>query len=283
MTIGGRSHFGLSVHNDQMAAQVISAVEAYERAFMHSRGIVNSSGCAVHTDRNTCITNAQNELMERDAYLRFHFLGNTFNKLTPPSDSLMSTCQKELQKLGIKLHFGSIGENIHGNACIAIADGRNKTKNPFGLMIGLGFESTLQASLEKSFYEIIRFIDGSYSDNFPIEPMSFEQFYKLDKPGVHEHIGLGMDMEYADFLLLNYMKTNEPKQGIPHSPKLKDITVKANIEGLSNCPLYFSQAISDDLIGIEFGNDPAHNFLAQKLEHDELLHYKNKIAFHVLG
>ena len=283
ITIGDKSHFGLSVQSDIMAAQTISAVEAYERAFMHSQGIKNSNGCAVHTDQDTCIKNSQNELMERDAYLRLHFLGNSFKEIQPPKDGLINTCKKELNALGIKLHFGHIGHNDYGSACIAIADGRLRKENPFGIMIGLGFEEELDQSLEKSFFEILRFIDGSFSENHPLDAMSFNDFASKEKAGVHEHIALGMDLEYADFLIPHYLEPNELKNHIPTTPKFENFTRRANIEGLPECPLYFSQAKSKDLIDIEFGNNPNHDFLAGKLSTDDILHFQEQIAFHILG
>lgn len=280
LTYNDRTTFGLFIHGHPLASKLVSVLEAYERLVMFDRGIKNSNGCAIHSTQLRANEAARNEFLERYAYLRFHYLKTGFYEVFPPSDSNESKFVQALSGLGISLRFGIIGENSFGKACIAIADGKDY-EHEFGLLIGLGFENSIEKSLVKSFNEIVRFIDTRFEKPIKLKPMSFEQFHLQDRPGVNEHISLGLDLEYSNFLRDSYYLQ------VDEVPKLEDqinfeyYEDKATLESVPEPDLYFSRAYAENILGIQFGKK--QNYIEEFFAGFELLKYNNQVATHILG
>jgi len=283
LTYNQKTSFGIYTSNDQLTSLTVSLIEALERIVFVEKKLKNSNGCAVHTDPGLCEENAISELKERDLYMRIHFSGASIKIFDLKPDSVEYFATTELAKLGVELKFGIMDSSEDEVAVMAIADGRNSCKGSFGVFLGFGVAKDLTQATTKAFNECIRFIDGFFSNDFPYAPLSFDQFSKLDKVGVDEHISLSMDSQYSTFLLDKYTSNEELKFPAPKNPEIKSYVEKVELQGLPNCPLYFSKAQSKDLISPIFSNDPSHSFLNGHLPEKSILKYNNKTAFHILG
>ncbi len=283
ITFNQRTFFGIYTSNDQLTSITVSSIEALERLVFIQKGYINSNGCAIHTDLETSKINAVQELQERDLYMRIHFSGAAVKAFIPQKSSTEHYAIQQLKKLGIELTFGIMGESINQIGVMAIANGINSIGKPFGIFLGFGLHANLEQATQKAFNECIRFIDGTFSDNFPYKPIKFEEFANLKKAGVDEHISLSMDKEYSQYLLKLYLSKNPLEFPPPSNPKLRVDSEQISLEGLPNCPLYFARAQSDELINPTFSNNPKHLFLKNHIPSDKILRYKNQIAFHILG
>lgn len=280
MNYAGKEVFGLSSHSSSIVSQTISILEAYERLFMRTKGIKNSNGCAIHSSPEQSEKAAKFEVMERDAYLRFHYLGQIYSKKIYNHLIQNNNLIEVLQKNGIGIQIRLLGKNKHGFATLASANGLN-AKNPFGITIGLGFKDSLECSIESAFSELIRMINNQFSNEYRLPPISFESFQSHSNPGVHEHISLGLDLQYGDFLKKRYEDASLNESILPDAPSFIVKTEKAILPGVETPELYFSYAQSEDLVNIKFGKD--QKYIEKVFNKEKVLKFNKSIATHILG
>lgn len=271
--------FGLSTHPNPIVSQTISVVEAYERLFMRYKGIKNSNGCAVQSSQELAEKAASFELMERDSYLRFHYSGECESEIDYVDLLKNQNLVRELKKENIQIVIRLMSSNKLGYATIAMANGLKFSK-PFGLTIGLGFKDDLAQSAESAFSEVTRMLNSQFSKVQSLDSMSFNEFNSHENPSVHEHIKLGFDIEYADFLIEKYYGARSPVN-FPKEPELIYETEEAKLPGIEPPGLFFSRATSKDLIQISFGK--SQKYIETHFPPELILKFKQKTAHHILG
>lgn len=283
LTFNNKTSFGIYTSNDQLTSMTVSLIEALERVLLVENNLKSSNGCAVHTDPTSCKNNAIEELIERDLYMRIHFTGSAIKSFPQKKDTIEDYATQELNRLGVKLTFGTMGSFNEKIAVMAIADGRYAKPKSFGVFLGFGVAENIQQATSKAFNECIRFVDGFFSKEFPYSPLTFDDFSKLNKVGVDEHISLSMDNEYSSFLMNAYTGEKQLEFPPPPQPHIQTTIKSVKLKGVADCPLFFAKAESEDLISPSFSNNPQHLFLKGHIPQDKILKYNDRIAFHILG
>ncbi|MBX2994961.1 MAG: YcaO-like family protein [Bdellovibrionaceae bacterium] len=232
--------WGASDNND--TALLKAFAEALERLAMLTSAHQNSNGFAAHIDPVEARRNAKLELIERDLFF-CHFLTKT--PLTPfavPSNWFWASDAADwAEERGLSLRFYHLGST--GLFCRI--DGRHH-ENAFGLISGLAFKPTHEASALSAFVEAGRAATVQRLLPFPTKSLSISEFWELPSPNFGHHGRLALDVGYASSLDWFFAETpgaSAPGRELEDSwIEVEDLTLP--IESLRDCPYVFARAFS---------------------------------------
>lgn len=234
--------WGASDNND--TALLKAFAEALERLAMLTSSHENSNGFAAHIDPIEARRNAALELIERDLFF-CHFLTKTpLRRFNVPSNWFWASDAADwAEQHGLSLGFYHLGST--GLFCRI--DGRHH-ENAFGLISGLAFKPTHEASALSAFVEAGRAATVQRLLPFPTKSLSISEFWELSAPNFGHHGRLALDVGYASSL--DWFFADETASDGPVGRELDASVIQTedldlNIEALSDCPYVFARAFSE--------------------------------------
>ena len=206
--------------------------ECIERATTYFSGIPNTNGVAAHFDISSAKTNARDELIERDAFLCNFLLNSKLKKIQTRTLNRVST--KEI----IPLVYYEMSKCFMGIGVLAIMN----SSHDF-LSYGLAFSNSLEKSIEKSTFELLRdFVH--FENNQNIKSISIEEFNISEHSNLNAHGYVSKNKKYLDLFW------NSITNGESHCSHLtyKEVDFSyiniSNHDLFPNCPLHVVQAIN---------------------------------------
>lgn len=243
--IGEFKTTGRGTSENESEAVIIAFSEAVERLIIKEHGIANSNGCAVHTDKNKSATNSKNELIERDCFLCYFYLGSDLKKVIVRDRNNLTLF---FEKLGITYrNYLLYSADIH--ICLNVIYSKS------GLIIGLGTSDDRNWSIYKSMVESIRqYIHLVHYNNN--QSISLKEFKLIQKYTFNDHGNLLFDSEYRSTILSAFKTKNILKY---HYPVDDFTSTQYNSLVFPDLPLIFTQTFNNNLQTLFLGD--AHNNL----------------------
>lgn len=214
ITILGNKYEGRGVNLSQKNALNAAIGEAIERYAISYNNLENSNGCAFHTDFNTAITNAQNEILERHYVMLFtlgYWSQEKISKSSFPQE--ISTLIQILESKGIEFDFYSLHSSNSSSIALCQANGLKSIK-PFGLIFGSSCTSSQDQSMIKSFKEVLVNVVAHFNDN--LKSISYDTFLNLRSHTPFHHLELYLDLNFAT----NYLHNRKLEKLLLKTPDL---------------------------------------------------------------
>ena len=231
--------WGASDNND--IALVKAFAEALERVSMLTSQYQHSNGFAAHTDQESAHENAKRELLERDLFF-CHYLTKT--PLVPfklPSNWFWASDAVDwAEQNGLEMSFYHLGST----GLVCRVDGRHH-ENAFGLIMGLAFKQTHEASALSAFIEAGRATSLQRLMPFPTKSLSISEFWEIEKPQFGHHGRLALDVGYASSI--SELFGTDPAAVVPQELGFDLLTteeIKIQHPDLADCPYFFAKASS---------------------------------------
>lgn len=223
--------------NDESQAIRIAFSEAYERLIVFENQFSTSNGCAVHTNLDTAIENAKNELIERDCFLTLFYLAHDYSK----SEIL------NLKNFVGQVYPGAKYYCLHSaeNICIVMALECSLDK----FLIGLGVGKSLSGALTKATQELMRQIifykyHPQKSNNY------YQNFLNCSQHSPADHGLLAFDETYRSCLKKHFSKSYFVNYEIPPEPYF---IINFSSRTLVDAPLHFVRAVNENAQQLFFG------------------------------
>jgi hypothetical protein len=248
LQIGEFKTTGRGTSKNETEAIQIAFSEAVERLIIKEHGIANSSGCAVHLDREQSIINSRNELIERDCFLCYFYLGS----------NLKNHLVKE--KNGLTLFFEKLGITYR-NYLLYSSDiyiSLNVIFDKSGLIFGLGVNNNKSQSIYKAMIESIRqYIHIIHFGNK--QTMSVEEFRLKEDHSFNDHGNLLFDHKYLSKIFTKFREKIVLKY---HYPQDGFISTQYGSTALPDLPLIFTRTNNKNLQSLYLG--APHNNINMK-------------------
>jgi YcaO cyclodehydratase, ATP-ad Mg2+-binding len=254
-SIGGRDFIGQGFDVDQDIAVIKATVEAIERSVKDVHGLRNSSGLAGHGTSEQASINASNELVERDAFFCHYLTKIPFSAFDPTlllaNGALdwphISRLAREA-RIELVIARMTVPEGLNGIVCAAFG---HHAQRPFGTILGLGCSNNVVDAIQKATWECLANITAHIEGALE-KPISVEEFLRLDKPGVLEHMRLGLSSESA-IVMRSLLGTGDPHEVTVNSLSIEIKTLPPP-KILESCPLILMLAESVDAQTAFFGH-----------------------------
>ncbi len=243
LQIGKYKTTGRGTSKNETEAIQIAFSESVERLIIKEHAIANSSGCAVHIDQEQSIVNSKNELLERDCFLCFFYLGSDFkNHLTKEKNDLTLF----FEKLGITYrNYLLYSSDIH----ISL----NVIFDKSGLIFGLGTNKNKSQSIHKAMIESIRqYIHIIRFGNK--QTISLDEFRLKENHSFNDHGNLLFDHEYLSKITSKFREKNTLNY---HYSQDGFISTQYRSTSLPDLPLIFTRTNNENLQALYLG--PPHN------------------------
>ncbi len=269
----GNEFSGRGSAKDKNTALIKALAEVYERCVLIDNNIKHSNGIAAGADLVMAKSNATAELIERDLFFG-HYLTKTPAKIMKDTDFNFAECEiyqalsEHNKKNSIKTELFSLGKSFGKCGTVIFCLGE-AAKTPFGLILGLGANESMEKSIESAALECLRktswlvLLDKRDS-------VSLDEFSKIDKIKSSDHGRLVLDLGYVK----EFKKIWNTQ--IFNSGTITDYTTSGSnivaselslldplFEGL---PLIFARAVSDRLQSPTYGSASADNVNLTRLQ-----------------
>lgn len=245
--IYNKTYYGRGSDENEEVAYCKALSEAIERSILAIYNLKNSNGLAVHPDLNIAIKNAQNELVERDAFLCHYFLNQGFDevKINNPKINLA------ISHLNFKVKFYELCRSKNSVGILCSFNGKDFIK-PFGNIMGTACGEDLDEVAEKALVEALRTFTFFNISAAPFS-ISEQEFFNTEDIDFSHHGKLSLDLIYSEKfeLFLNNFKTSID---CSYSKEIfKDIVLDPLLFPFPNVPLFFVKSSSDYLQNIFTG------------------------------
>lgn len=237
--------------------------EAIERYIVNAKKLGSSNGTACHISIENAQKCAENELLERDAFL-CHFYLNVPAMEYGPFDAkgLINQAKTVLNEMNINLSFALMAGANNSTIALCKANGENY-KLKFGDIFGLAFGDD-SSSFEHALFEVLRDVFAIADSG--INTISLGEFEKINLHNPNDHLKLSLDFDYSSMVSFptNSKTLNRPTLNTVelHSTEIQD-------ELLKKLGLYFIQTKSDHVQNIFWGN-----FNTDKINYKRLESYR---------
>lgn len=224
-------------------ALVKAFVEASERELIRERRWLSTNGVAGHTNLSEAMARAERELLERHIFLDYFLSGRRFRcrQIESSTDTgwkLLEYCNKQR----VNHWCSTIEVPTKGTFALVILYGLNRPR-PFGLIVGCALEESRDAAIEKALIEASRFL-AFFEDTRSYSSISETQFRDIGSPTFEDHGRLGLDLEYGNWFLENYIE-NDGDAHSEFSP-IRDVNFEIVDQRQSGtkAPIAFARATS---------------------------------------
>lgn len=242
---------GIGVDQDPELALTKAYCEFFERWLMVTEKIVNSNGLAGHFCIEKAQINSEKELIERDAYFFHHFNAIAFEPWDYPVQTRLNNIYDTIKTHGLSIKFFKMlnFDNTYSVLCVLEGEGATKV-SPFGCLLGMSYENEICAASKKALLECYSMYISQIF-NLGVRAISLQQFNIIEKPGVLDHMRLGLNIEYykeyKKTFLPNKKKHSLSREENVHFDHLK-LTINTKMAPAQG--LVVNYARSEDLIGI---------------------------------
>lgn len=242
---------GMGVDLDHKIALTKAYCEFFERWLMVTEKITNSNGLAGHFCIEQAQLNSEKELIERDSYFFHHFNAIAFEPWDCPVHTSLNHIYDTIKTHGLSIKFFKMlnFDNTYSVLCVLEGEGATKV-SPFGCLLGMSYENELCAASKKALLECYSMYI-SHIFNLGVRAISLQQFNLIEKPGVLDHMKLGLNIEYykeyKKIFLPNKKKYSFSRKEKVHFDHIK-LTINTKMAPAQG--LVVNYARSEDLIGI---------------------------------
>lgn len=241
ITIGGLTHTGFGSAASQDLALTKAAAEALERAVLRDNKFSTSNGLAAHMSANLAMASAINELLERDSIL-CHFYGNQPYKRLP-MDAVRSPFFNSLRSWYELRDISFSLFELGAKGALFVVDGRHRSTDAFGFILGGGHKSTREESVESAAFEATRQL-AHLLERASMPAKSLNEFLEIPAPSFRDHGDLALDLDYAR--RIEYLFDGVPRSKFKqlNESHVRAELVTSNSPELEGCPLFFARAVS---------------------------------------
>lgn len=209
VTWNNRRFLGHAVDVDESLSLVKATAELLERIAVVHNCLPNSSGAAAHLSFQSAAAIAAIELVERDAFF-CHWLTQTpaqevsFSDLSDVRMAIAICAANSVEIRFAKLR--SVGGGLNTVVCAAFG---SHVVRPFGAILGLGCDKSLENAIQKSFYEVVQNV-AIWLDGKSESPLKEADFSGSITPMSHFRLGLFQGSEAQCRFLFSIDENKEP-------------------------------------------------------------------------
>ena len=195
----GVEYIGLGINQSLATALTIAVAEFVEHATVRAHRLDSSSGVAAHFEDSAAISNAQTELIERDAFMT-HWLLHSRGRLIQPAEfEDFLQIPEFFLSANVAFSFFDVSTVNGTYSVVCVADGLRSSIQKFGLTVGLGCHSLLGTALEKAFYEAA--VNATVQLTAAAqERLDLASFLAQSNWGPTDHLRLSNTESYAELL-----------------------------------------------------------------------------------
>lgn len=245
--IHNQTYYGRGSDENEEVAYCKALSEAIERSILAIYNLKNSNGLAVHPDLDIAIKNAQDELVERDAFFCHYFLNKGFHevKIFNPKINLATSHSN------FKVKFYELCSSSDSVGILCSLNGKDFTK-PFGNIMGTAYGKSLDDVAGKALIEALRAFTF-FNTSLVSLSISEQEFFKIQDIDFSHHGKLALDLNYSEKfeIFLDNCKTSidcsYPRE------IFNDIVLDPLLFPIPNVPLFFVKSSSDFLQNIFTG------------------------------
>lgn len=240
LKVNGFKTTGRGTSGNESEAIYIAFSEAVERLIIKESKFPNSSGCAVHTDELNSIASSKNELIERDCFLCYFYLGSNLRKIEYKEKNNLTQFFKKLRITYRNYILYSDDIQI----CL------NVIFHDSGLILGLGTNSNKEYAVHKAMIESIRqYIHIIHYKN--AQSISLEEFKLKKNYTFNDHGNLLFNKAY----LSNMLKSFKTKKRLEYFyPNKGFVSSQFKSAELSKVPLVFTRTTNKNLQSLFLGD-----------------------------
>lgn len=245
--INEKTYYGRGSDENEEIAYCKALSEAIERSVLEIYKLENSNGLAVHPDLNIAISNAQDEIIERDAFFCHYFLNRGFFEIKISNSKIkLENCNSLF-----KLSFYELCKSDNSIGVLCSLNGKEFAK-PFGNILGTAYGRDLNNVAEKALVEALRMFTffNKNSNSFSI---SEQDFLNLKDFTFSHHGKLALDLRYSE-KLESFFSNNKMLMNSSYSKEIfKNTILNPSLFPIPNIPLFFVKSSSDFLQDIFTG------------------------------
>lgn len=245
--INNQTYYGRGSDENEEVAYCKALSEAVERSILTIYKLKNSNGLAIHPDLNTAIKNAQNELVERDAFFCHYFLNQGFYEVSVCDASI----NLAVSQSSFKVKFYELCRSDSEVGILCSLNGKNFTK-PFGNIMGTAYGDNLDKVAKKALIEALRMFTF-FNTNLSSISITEQEFLKLQEVDFSHHGKLALDLSYSEKFecLLDNFKTSINSN---YSNEIfKNSILDTQLFPIPEIPLFFVKSSSEFLQDIFTG------------------------------
>lgn len=245
--INDQTYYGRGSDENEEVAYCKALSEAIERSILEIYKLENSNGLAIHPDLNTAISNAQDELIERDAFFCHYFLNRGFFEIEISSSKIKFENFNSL----FKVSFYELCKSDNSIGVVCSLNGKGVAK-PFGNIMGTAYGYDLNGVAEKALIEALRMFVFFYKSTNSIS-MSEHEFCNLKSFSFSHHGKLAIDLDYSE-KLEHLFKHEQMSINSSYSKEIfKNTILNSALFPIPEVPLFFVKSRSDFLQDIFTG------------------------------
>lgn len=218
-----------------------------------------SSGFALHPDENAAILGASLELIERDLFL-CHYLTNTpfcdvsTNSIT--EGTLYNSIKDRFADDGIEIKLGELFSSSYFSCYICVCFGdKSQSKDPFGVIIGLGCEKDPIQAINKAVLEAMPNLVGHLKGHH-IQLLNLKEFLALPSIAPLDHLALSKSVDNSQYMRSLF---SGKKRDTDNKKQLELLFADMKVKELElprwchDCDLAAMRAYNPALQGLYFG------------------------------
>lgn len=245
--INGNTYYGRGSDDVEENAYCKALSEAIERSLLAIYNLESSNGLALHPNLNIAIRNAQDEIIERDAFFCHYLLNKGFFELKILDERIKSA----ICSTPFKVRFYELCKDKNSIGVLCSLNGKNFTK-PFGNIMGTAYGRELNSVAEKALIEALRMFTF-FNKNSESLPITEQDFLNLKDIQFSHHGKLALDLNYSE-KIERFFSSNKMSINSSYSEDIfKNTILNPLLFPIPDVPLFFVKSSSDFLQDIFTG------------------------------